>query len=205
MDVERAKNVLEKVTGLGRPDVTEVTNLLRRRKAIILPFAGDGETPNNPHLPVILYRSPVKLAKAFDPAAIFEVLFNGNYWGHSWRDGMYNYLHWHSGTHEVLGIVRGTLNAKLGGRGGRAVRLRVGDVVVLPAGIGHCRLAASDDLLVVGAYPEGSDYDEGRPRDAQYASALAMIDQVALPLRDPVYGEHGPLVDVWKRESKTAH
>jgi len=211
MDLERAKSALEQTTGLGRPSVEEVASLLRRRKPATLWLRDDGVTPNNPHLPVVLYRSPVALkpgrsAPSFDPAAAFETLFNANYWGGSWRNGMYDYEHWHAGTHEVLGIARGKLSAHIGGmKNGRLIELRTGDVIVLPAGTGHHRHTASKDLLVVGAYPEGSEYDEVRPEDDDYAASLGNIWKLPLPLRDPVYGDHGPLVDIWKRASTATH
>src|SRR5690349_13081901 len=139
MNLERAKSALGQTT--GRPSVEEVASLLRRRKPVTFWLRDDGVTPNNPHLPVVLYRSPVA----------FETLFNANYWGGSWRNGMYDYEHWHAGTHEVLGIARGKLSAHIGGmKNGRLIELRTGDVIVLPAGTGHHRHTASKDLLVVG-------------------------------------------------------
>jgi uncharacterized protein YjlB len=73
--------------------------------------------------------------------------------------------------------------------------------VILPAGTGHCRIKASDDLLVVGAYPEGSDYDEPKPEDVDPKQARADIAKVAVPLRDPVYGLEGPLPQIWNGKS----
>jgi uncharacterized protein YjlB len=76
--------------------------------------------------------------------------------------------------------------------------LKAGDVAVLPAGTGHQRLSASDDFLVIGAYPPTGTYDEcttieDRPR------ALKTIPKVALPRKDPVYGIGGPLSKLWKK------
>ena len=69
---------------------------------------------------------------------------------------------------------------------------------MLPAGTGHRRIKASDDLLVVGAYPVAGRYDEPRPAEADHAAAVASIARVKLPRRDPVYGVKGPLLELWK-------
>ncbi len=76
-------------------------------KAHTILFRDDGETPNNSRFPFLLYRSPVKLNGAADPAALFEVLFVANGCKPAWRNGIYNYNPFHAGTHEVLGIARG--------------------------------------------------------------------------------------------------
>src|SRR5262245_58144198 len=82
---------------------------------------------------------------------------------------------------------------------GRETHLKAGDVVVLPAGTGHQRLAASKDLLVVGAYPPFGSYDECRACAADHDRALTTIPKVALPRKDPVYGRDGPLTHLWRR------
>jgi uncharacterized protein YjlB len=61
----------------------------------------------NPKLPFIFYRSPVRVVRAADPAALFEVLFARNGWKDSWRYGIYDYAHFHSQIHEVIGIAHG--------------------------------------------------------------------------------------------------
>ena len=50
-------------------------------------------------------------------------------------------------------LARGHARIRFGGNKGRVLKLRSGDVVILPAGTGHQSLSASKDLLVVGAYP----------------------------------------------------
>ena len=135
--LEQAKWMVEKMTGIGRPRRTDLAELVRPRKPQAYHFLDDGETPNNRHFSLLLYRSPVALPAAYDPAAIFEDLFAANDWRHSWRNGIYDFLHFHTGTHEVLGIARGRVRVEFGGRQGRTIALKAGDVVVLPAGTGH--------------------------------------------------------------------
>jgi uncharacterized protein YjlB len=54
---------------------------------------------------------------------------------------------------EVLAIVAGNVRVRLGGPGGSSLEARRGDVLVLPAGPGHCNEGDISDLLVLGAYP----------------------------------------------------
>jgi uncharacterized protein YjlB len=169
-------------------------------KPLIFTFADDGLVPNNV-LPVVVYESAVDLSRSRDPAAAIEALFRANGWGRSmWRDGVYPFVHYHSMTHETLGIARGAGRIRLGGDGGRAFDLKAGDVAVLPAGTGHQRLSASDDFLVVGAYPPEGTYDLCRgDNPAERDKALASIPRVPLPRSDPVLGASGGLIDVWTR------
>jgi uncharacterized protein YjlB len=126
-------------------------------------------------------------------------LFNANDWGDSWRNGIYEYVHYHSRTHEVLGIARGHARVRFGGNEGKIIALRSGDVVILPAGTGHQRISASKELLVVGAYPPSGSYDECMPLPEHHARALKSIPKVPTPAKDPVYGRGGPLQELWRR------
>lgn len=152
-----------------------------------------GFIPNNPRLPVLIY------AQAFTPhtdlASVMEQRLDENGWPPQWRDGIYDFDHYHSRGHEVLGIAAGTVDLVLGGDGGRAISVKAGDVLLLPAGTGHRRIEQSRDLLVVGAYPPGQSGDIVRE-----APTPAMRQQIAFlpfPLIDPVLGRDGPLLRLW--------
>jgi uncharacterized protein YjlB len=172
---------------------------VRSRKPHTAFFSDDGVVPNNRRLPFIHYRSPLRVADFRDAAAAFEQLFEHNGWRDSWRNGIYDYVHYHSGTHEVLGIARGHARVRFGGDKGRIFNLKAGDVVILPAGTGHQRISASQDLLVVGAYPPRGKYDECEGSHEEHRKALKSIPRVPVPARDPVYGADGPLRELWSR------
>jgi uncharacterized protein YjlB len=195
--LETAKRIAEKMTGWSRPSNNDLPELVRQRKANALRFRDDGIIPNHPTWPLIIYRGAVRLPEGFDPAAVFEDLFERNGWGDSWRDGIYDYVHYHSRIHEVLGIARGTGNVQFGGMRGRTLALKAGDVAILPAGTGHQRLSASKDFLVVGAYPPSGKYDECSSSE-DHARALNVISKVGRPRKDPVFGPNGPMLKVWK-------
>ena len=181
--VEELKRIVEKLTGIGRPARGKLDRLVRLRKPELFRFRDDGETPNNPRLPLVVYRGAVRLDRGYDPAAVFEETFARHGWRDSWRDGVYDFLHFHSATHEVLGIARGRVTVQFGGAKGRNITLAAGDVVVLPAGTGHRRIRDRRDLVVVGAYPGGGSYDEPRPEEVDHAEAVASIAKVKLPLQ----------------------
>lgn len=196
--LEDAKKVAEQVTGWRRPDKTMLGDLVRARKANTFRLKDDGLVPNHPRWPLIVFRSPVKLAADLDPAAVFEELFAGNGWGASWRNGIYDYTHYHSRIHEVLGIARGSARVQFGGPKGRTLAVKAGDVAVLPAGTGHRRVKASRDFLVVGAYPASGTYDECRDNAEDHDRAVKTIPKVGRPRKDPVFGSAGPLRGLWR-------
>jgi uncharacterized protein YjlB len=191
---QEIRKALEHLTGIDYPDRSELK--LRRSSPLAIHFADDGQTPNNERLPLLIYRQVMMLEDRFDPAAQFEVLFESNGWKDSWRDSMYTYNHFHTGTHEVLGLARGMLRARFGDK--KEIELLAGDVVIIPAGVGHKRVGASRDLLIVGAYPPRGDYDEPRPGEIAHDKAVERIAQVRMPLQDPVFGGKGPLLDMWR-------
>lgn len=156
-------------------------------------LAESGGVPNNPRLPVLFYRAAFE--DAGDVAAAMERRFAGNGWSGLWRDGVFDYQHFHTEAHEVLGFARGHARLVIGGPHGRVIEVCAGDVVLLPAGTGHCRLSASADFLVIGGYPQGQRADMRRPV-ATDRDRLA-IAAVPLPKGDPVAGAGGPLAEIW--------
>lgn len=154
----------------------------------------DAQMPNHPDLPVLLYRGVLAGEAADDLAEAFEARFAASGWGGTWRNGIYPFHHFHPDAHEALGVARGRARVRLGGESGQDLAVAAGDLVVLPAGTGHKLLEASADFLVVGAYPPGQeDFEtlrESIPRER--------LRDAALPTSDPVYGEGGPLVVLWR-------
>jgi uncharacterized protein YjlB len=194
---EQATRIVEKITGWSRPSRDQLAGLIRQRKAHAFRFRDDGIIPNHPRWPLIVYRSVVRFPASLDPAAVLEDLFENNGWGNSWRDGIYDYVHYHSRIHEVLGIAGGAGKVQFGGKRGRTLRLKAGDVVVLPAGTGHQCLWASQDFLVIGAYPPSGHYDVCTS-SKDHERALRTIPKVARPGKDPIFGNRGPMIKAWK-------
>jgi uncharacterized protein YjlB len=197
--LENLKRTFEGVTGRGRPTRRQVRARVTQRRPQTFLFRDDGKIPNNPALPLVLYQQVVRLDRAADPAAIFEELFAANGWGDSWRNGIYNYVHYHSNIHEALGIARGRARVQFGGPQGEEIDLGAGDVAILPAGTGHQCLMLGHDFLVVGAYPPAGRYDECRGSAEEHRRAAGSIPDTPLPDKDPVYGESGPLMKLWKQ------
>jgi uncharacterized protein YjlB len=193
--LETLKRTLAQVT--GRPTLRQARNRVMRRRPSTFSFRDDGRIPNNPTLPFVVYRAAVGVDRDSDPAAVFEQLFAGNGWGDSWRNGIYDYVHYHSRIHEVLGIARGRARVQFGGPQGEELDLEAGDVAILPSVTGHQCLMASPDFVVVGAYPPAGTYDECRGGADEHARAKKTIPQVPVPDRDPVYGREGPLIRLW--------
>jgi uncharacterized protein YjlB len=194
---ENAKRAVENATGLGKPSAAQLRAALQNVRPQPTFFRDDGFTPNNQRFPFLVYPAVVKLDEAADPAAVFEALFEQNRWGRSWRNGIYDYLHYHSMVHEVLGIARGSARVRFGGDQGNDLAVKVGDAVVLPAGTGHQLLEQSRDFLVVGAYPPEGEYDEGRGRAEEHARAVQTIANTPIPETDPLFGQKGPLLALW--------
>lgn len=150
--------------------------------------------PNSP-LPVLIYRQVLDASDAEKRADTFESMFKQHGWQPAWRYHLYDFDHFHSTAHEALGIFRGQARARLGGPDGQEVMLYPGDVLVLPAGVGHASLEADDDFCMVGAYPPGQDPEIERGDPTQLAETQARVAAVATPSTTPV---GGPLTPLWK-------
>ena len=158
--------------------------------------------PNNPQLPVLLYRAAFRLPGYGDAAGTIEKAFRRNGWSSGWRDGLYNYHHYHSTAHEVLGCYAGKSRVQIGGPQGPVLDFARGDVLVLPAGAAHKSIETSKDFSVVGSYAQGRSYDMRRGRPEELAQANEQIEAVPLPERDPVFGSGGPLFRHWPAASR---
>jgi uncharacterized protein YjlB len=117
------------------------------------------------------------------PATILEKtieeLFGVHGWGAIWRNGVYDYPHYHATVHEALGGARG--HVRFGGDRDQELEISAGDVAILPAGTGHQCLSASPDFCVVGAYPPGPTMQMTRPTPENHRKALRTIPQVKVP------------------------
>ena len=161
----------------------------------------DGEFPNNPRLPVVHYRSVLRLPYRGDPASLVEQLFARHDWTGSWRDTVYDYLHYHSTAHEVLGCYRGHARVQVGGRDGPQLELGPGHVLVLPAGTAHRKVWEDGEFRVVGAYAGGRSYDMCRGHE-QLARSEVQIRNVPAPSADPVLGPSGRLMALWSARAQ---
>ncbi len=161
-----------------------------------LRFEDDGRIPNNPALPLLLY--PQALAEDAREHSRCRELLSKNGWGGSWINGVFPYHHYHSTSHEVLCVVGGGARITFGGPEGETVEVRAGDVVVIPAGVGHCNEGSGSGFSVVGAYPRGQEnYDLRTGEEGERPEVLENIRNVAMPETDPLFGGEGPLLRHW--------
>lgn len=156
-------------------------------------FEQSGYIPNHSFFPAVLYRKAVDNSKDN-----FESIFKSNNWTNSWRDGVFNFHHYHSNTHEVIGVRKGSGLLIIGGEGGSKIVLNSGDVLILPAGTGHKKLSSSPDFEVVGAYPFGEEYNLKKDRKEDLEGVHEEIANALYPEADPIHGDKGPLVRIWR-------
>ncbi|TPI61468.1 hypothetical protein FJ420_16275 [Mesorhizobium sp. B3-1-3] len=161
-------------------------------------FFKSSPTVPNSRYPVLIYRNAIS-----GSPGDFEALLRSNGWFPDWysRRGLYPKHHFHSDAHELIGFTRGAQRGRIGGEDGADVELERGDVVVVPAGVGHLGLAISDDLDVVGAYPMGYGIHDFRLcEEAEFAEALEKVLRVPIPAKDPLFGTTGPLREIWDKQ-----
>jgi uncharacterized protein YjlB len=193
---DQVKNFARKLIE-PQPDDDQLRQALRKPNPRSFMFADDGIVPNHPRWPLIIHRRALTFPARVDQAAMIDRLFEQNGWGRSWRDSIYDFVHYHSQIHEVLGVARGDALVEFGGVKGKRLKIAAGDVAILPAGTGHRLLEASRTFLVVGAYPEDGTYDECTDsRDRP--DAIKRIAKVKKPALDPVYGSNAGLRTLWK-------
>ncbi|GGH06648.1 hypothetical protein GCM10007036_01110 [Alsobacter metallidurans] len=154
----------------------------------------NGGIPNS-QLPLLVYREA--FPPSGDVARAFERIFAANGWTRSWRNGVFDYHHFHSTAHEVLGVSRGDVKVQFGGEGGPVIALEAGDAVAIPAGVAHRNCGQSADFEIVGAYDRGRDWDVRRGDPGELDAIAAAIAAVPAPTRDPLHGDTGALPSLW--------
>lgn len=174
-----------------------MVDLVQKPHLICTLLEDDGVYPNNGYLCMLIYKGALVLGPE-DEAADIEKLFEDNKWSNTWKDGIFNYHHYYSNTHEVLGIFSGSAELQVGGPLGIYIKVVKSDVLIMPAGVAHKCLKSSDDFLVIGAYSEDIIHDINCGNDGERPAADENISNVPLPKIDPVYGVSGPLIRQWK-------
>ncbi len=157
----------------------------------------DDEFPNNECLPVVHYKTVFTSMEKDVLEREMKKRFEKNNWTNTWVDSIYQYHHYHSNTHEVLGVCSGHAKVQLGGPDGVIVELMVGDVLVLPAGVAHKNVCSSPDFTCVGAYPDGIEYDIKKADHKEFSEDLECIKNVPLPETDPIFGKAGYVLEHW--------
>ncbi len=161
-------------------------------------FEDDGRIPNNPKLSLLVY--PQALTDDERDLSYYKELLARNGWGGSWVDGVFPYHHYHSTSHEVLCVVGGGARITFGGPGGETIEVEAGDVVVIPAGVGHCNESSGSGFSVMGAYPRGQEnYDLRTGEEGERPEVLENIRDVPMPETDPLFGGEGPLLRHWSK------
>jgi uncharacterized protein YjlB len=156
----------------------------------------DGTYPNNDRLPVLVCARALKLPP-FDASLAVAALFNQHHWSGCWVSAIFTYSHYHSTAHEALGVISGEARLRLGGAKEVRIGVAPGDLIILPAGVVHECLSASEDFAVVGAYPVGQRPDLNTGAPGERPGVDRNIARVPLPTHDPLHGAEGPVHRYW--------
>jgi len=171
----------------------DITAAIQKLNIVRHILVDDGRFPNNGKLSLLVYQNAI----LSPDGKIIEEIFETNSWINSWQNGIYDFDHYHSKAHEVLGVIKGTARVQFGGPSGISVSLSPGDVIIIPAGVAHRLIEGDQDFKVVGAYPDGQQYDMMYGKEGERPQADENIKAVPMPTNDPVYGADGPLLKNW--------
>lgn len=147
-----------------------------------------GLVPNS-RFPLLMYRGAQPGGGKEETTAMFR----RNGWLNNWEyPGVYTFAHFHSTTHESLGCAVGWMEIEVFGEGGEKLRLEAGDALIMPAGVSHEMTGWSDDVMVVGGYPLGRDWDNianASLNEERRREAAKRIMMLPIPDGNPVNGE----------------
>lgn len=167
-------------------------------------FQDDGTIPNNPTLPVLLYRNAFSGVGRDIRHVIYYHVKNSD-WNFRKREGSLgkwfgqipDYPQYHSNTHEFLVVVRSYGTVRIGGEEGVDLELSTGDALVLPSGTGHRQVEADESFELMAAYPGRDNFDVKTGEPDERPEVLEKIRSVGVPATDPICGEDGPLPRIW--------
>ena len=164
--------------------------------ALVKLLGENGNFPNNSTLPVLFYKNVLKQTQTGD----VKKLLSQNQWEKAWVDKIYPFHHYHSNTHEVLGICEGRCDVELGGPNGYFLQLERGDVLILPAGVSHRNIRSTENLTVVGAYPSNivPTYNMQFGKTHERPKVDSEIKKTSLPDTDPIFGNYGLIFHYWR-------
>jgi uncharacterized protein YjlB len=198
------RNFLEKLVQLGVG-----TNLLNAFSAqattnelsydvitLLFPTTPQSEPIPNSHLPLVVFKK-IFQDQGNQAADRLEKIFKSNGWSNTWRWTLFDYHHYHSNTHEALAVFRGSALLMIGGEKGKEVRIETGDLVIIPAGLGHKLIESYDKFKVMGAYPDGISPDRFTGKTGERPKTDQNIAKVPLPTLDPLGHKTKGLLNYW--------
>jgi uncharacterized protein YjlB len=160
-------------------------------------FLKDNGVFPNSKLPVIHYKNGIDIP-FFRPAHAVEKLFSENGWTNNWDAGIYTYHHYHSITHEAIGVYKGKAVILLGGENGKLIVIQKGDVLIIPAGVAHKNVGKEEDVMCVGGYPGGADFDMNYGQPGERPKTDKQIAALPVPESDPLMGVGEGVAETWK-------
>ena len=161
----------------------------------------NGKFPNS-HLPVLHYPGVVKVPVLFAGKRI-KALFRRNGWSNNWRDGIFTYAHYHSNTHEAMAVIRGRTTLQLGGEYGTQIKIQKGDLLIIPAGVAHKNMGDQKDVICIGGYPEGKDFDINTGEPGERPGTDQVIAALPVPANGPLCPDT-ELFTIWSRYRSNA-
>lgn len=162
----------------------------------LIQLKDNGIFPNSVY-PVVIYRGAFAFSESL--ASVFKENFTQNHWYNFWEAGIFTYQHYHSNTHELMGVCRGAAVLQLGGEDGTKARIEAGDIIIIPAGVAHKNLMEENAITCIGAYPYGQEYDMNYGKKGERPRADHNIAAVPLPDYDPLFGKDAGLVKIWEQ------
>ena len=85
-----------------------------------------------------------------------------------------------------------------GKKNGKVLDVSEGDVLVLPAGVGHYAISNETRYEIIGGYPNGHSWDMMTGTPEERKTAFKNMVSLPVPETDPVFGKSGPLIQLWK-------